>query len=363
MFFERNGNNPNSPTSEELEDFKYLLDTLNARDQVSDEINRLMKIITHEGIFGVPQKVLDNSYSLMKKLKQRPTIDDYDLEPVQIALEQEESFITKHKIPTKIKTNKPSRASFYAKRLVALAFGVVVAWEGVGESYVYYNHTPEGYEITAQRRAQANQEAIVRKEEEAKVKAAKDEAEKIKKEAEAKAAADKKAEEQGLAAEKARIKQEEDYNKAIEFEKNRTLGLTPSSPSKEFNIRIKYLPLDKNVDYKEKLGSKANLKNYSDNVWFKLPRLDKDEVEGTNISVHFHNRSDGQLVPKFRVVTDGGDQEWILKAELDEKIDTRVVAFEKISDLSVRFINIRMPQPNQKNLEAILMERVVKGEN
>lgn len=290
---------------------------LAARDALQNINPQLIKLLETEGLFGINEQDRTDAIETLQATQQMPSIDYLDAQPILQALDQEKPFSPKTRMTFNLPFRAPQINRRFAQRLVFTAMAVATAWPTVIYPTYHYHFTEEGI---AQNQA-------------------------------------KKAEEQRLAAEKIAQDKETTRQKMMETERQTTLGLDPSSPSKDYFWRIRYLPPDPNVEYKPTIGEK-NIKLYSDGAALQIPNGNQEERSG--MTIQFHERSDGRLVPKLTITTPGGNQSWILRTEPTAEIDSQALEFENIKTGEKKYLEIKLPQPTTKNAQATLMERSEK---
>lgn len=141
---------------------------------------------------------------------------------------------------------------------------------------------------------------------------------------------------------------EEEKRRLLELEKSNVLGLSPSSES-SWGWRIRYMPRDENVRMVVESKYTVEITHPGGEYIMYGP---SDSMQ-TNIRLAEHPRLGGGI-PKLVVVKGWTPitedvQEWLLRDQPDDKIDTRAVVFEK-TDGSVRFHRAIVRLPTAKPL-------------
>ncbi len=157
----------------------------------------------------------------------------------------------------------------------------------------------------------------------------------------------------------ARERQEKTLKEKIDFERTNTLGVEPSSASRD-HWRIRYPKLDPNIKYQESLQKEAN--NVVDKSnYIKLPAEGWwSSKRSTGIVVEDYTRLDGVVVPKLKINLEGsGWEEWILRTGTEEGTDTSVVWFENTIDRGIIPVSItKTKSKNSSSYRVVVMEAV-----
>lgn len=140
-------------------------------------------------------------------------------------------------------------------------------------------------------------------------------------------------------AERLKIAQQQ---KSLQLENNFVLGIEPTRYS-DYGWRFRYPIIDKNVDYYIDEKKSTYQIAFGKALWFPTDNTENDARFYTNIRIDEFIKSNGESTPKLTIQGNDFVDEWLLKTQKSEELDTRVLIFESNRASNSRLISIVKP--------------------